>query len=456
MMRFKIALLLFSSRCVYGSMGPLLSHTQALQQPSGICLPDRCQNAGAQPSAAACSELCEDTPWCSGMTWAGPANDCCQLDCYLRFDGVFEPTSCGTCDQTSSNKTSGWVPGGPPTSPSCATNGRPCPPPNWEPEWNLTRSTVVQPWCRDVFTPSHPWGLISLAWDCSEDGAEEAATVANCTDLKARGIASRCFMYHNQELALRWLESQRAAMDDPARAGWFLRWPNGTLYVEPETGRPHGGFEAQAFWDFRVEDAARYFVSSVLATMASPAVDGTYDDDVVGIPAEHPNVISRTNLSAADVLALQLATQNTSQVLINASVAAGKYVWQAFGAGDGASRGPSPSSCAAWMRDHCAPARQMQPLLQQYDAAAANQSIAAFLIVRPPNGYLGWGWYSNDENWSPLFLLQPGIPLGLCAEGPVGVFSRNWSAGTATLDCNEYTASLPFPTLATAEHVQAP
>ena len=143
---------------------------------------------------------------------------------------------------------------------------------------------MVQPWCRDPFTPAHPWGLISLAWDCSEDGQEEAATVANCSDLKARGIATRCFMYHNMELALRWLESQRAAIDNPARLSWFLRWPNGTIYTEPETGRPHGGFEAQAFWDYREPAVGAYFVSSVLATMSSAAVDGTFSDDATGVP----------------------------------------------------------------------------------------------------------------------------------------------------------------------------
>ena len=33
----------------------------------------------------------------------------------------------------------------PPVSPTCALNGFPCPPPNWDPVWNLTESTVIQP-----------------------------------------------------------------------------------------------------------------------------------------------------------------------------------------------------------------------------------------------------------------------------------------------------------------------
>jgi len=37
-------------------------------------------------------------------------------------------------------------------------------------------------------------------------------------------------IYHNFELALEWLESQRAAMYDPTKRDLFLQWPNGTLY----------------------------------------------------------------------------------------------------------------------------------------------------------------------------------------------------------------------------------
>ena len=177
-------------------MSALVQHSQCLQQPHGLCLSSRCINTGPQPSAEACAAACDASPGCSAITWAGPNNNCCHYDCYFRFDGEYEPTSCGTCDQTTANKTAGWVPPVIPFfgSPSCATNGSACPPPAWEPEWNLTRSTVVQPWCTDTFKPVHPWGLISLAWDCSTDGEEEAATRVNCSELKSSGIATRCFM----------------------------------------------------------------------------------------------------------------------------------------------------------------------------------------------------------------------------------------------------------------------
>ena len=246
---------------------------------------------------------------------------------------------------------------------------------------------------------------------------------------------------------MRWLESQRAVLDAPAYADYFLQWPNGTLYTEPETTRPHGGFSAQGFWDFRNASAAAYYVSSVLETTAGDAVDGTFADDVTGVPAEHPNIVPALKLTEREVATLQYVTQETNAALIAAAVKAGKYVWQAFGNSDGAAPGPTTTTCTTWMRSHCTAAQQSVPLLMQFDASSAAQSIAAFLVIRPPNGYIGFGWYSNDDNWDPIFLMQPGIPLGLCAEGPTGVFARNWTGGTAALDCNTWNASLPFPAL---------
>lgn len=81
------------------------------------------------------------------------------------------------------------------------------------------------------------------------------------------------------------------------------------------------------------------------------------------------------------------------------------------------------------------------------NSSAAAQSVAAFLVVRSPHAYLGYGWESDDRQWDPLFLLQAGEPMGLCAEGPPGVFNRTWTAGVASIDCNAWVASLPFPSL---------
>ncbi len=44
--------------------------------------------------------------------------------------------------------------------------------------------------------------------------------------------------------------------------------------------------------------------------------------------------------------------------------------------------------------------------------------------TRPPIGFLGYGWESDDRNWHDIFYLQPGVPLGLCAEVRDGGIAR--------------------------------
>ena len=99
---------------------------------------------------------------------------------------------------------------------------------------------------------------------------------------------------------------------------------------------------------------------------------------------------SRASLPVqAEVAQYQWATQTTNAALISSLVAQGKYVWQAFGAQDSVIGGPpaSPTGCSAWMRAFCAPAAQGAPLMMAMaEGASRNQSVAAFLVVRPPYG----------------------------------------------------------------------
>lgn len=139
-------------------------------------------------------------------------------------------------------------------------------------------------------------------------------------------------------------------------------------------------------------------MSSVTASIADAAVDGTFTDDVDGLPAEHPAAQGRIGMSDDDLSALRFATQSTSQRLIDTLIAAGKYNWQAFGSHDtsvsarlGAGAGISPASCASDMRTLCNATAQAQPLLMKMASPGpdVNQTVAAFLIARPPYAYLG-------------------------------------------------------------------
>jgi len=256
---------------------------------------------------------------------------------------------------------------------------------------------------------------------------------------------TRVFIYHNTELALQWLESQRAVMYDPTKAHWFLQYTdgkgnkNGTIYNE----HIHQG--DQYFWDFRVPEATAYFVSSIVESVSSPYVDGSFADDVTGLPAEHDEAIKNMNITPTEVTDIQFSTQTASQLLITSLIKAKKYLWQAFAAQDGVGAGPSKGNCVEFMTKLCAQDMQQNPMTMSFSTTDPNQVLAAFLITRPPYAWLGYGWESDMRNWDPLFDLDVGVPLGLCVVNrESGVFYRDWSKGRAQLDCKTWTATLPF------------
>ena len=352
-------------------------------------------------------------------------------------------------------------------SPSCMLNGFPCPlPSGWAVDWSIYNSTAAMPerggaGVTDAgFTPApgHHWGMVSLDWQVGEGtwlspnrsaSACEAVSAANCARLKAAGAVKRCGIYHNVELALQWIESARAVMYDADKADWFLQYTdghgvkNGTIYNQP---REEGD---QYFIDYRNADAAAYFTGSIVNATVQLGADLTFTDDRDGIPVEHPGLPAALSLSPAEVAAVQFATQAAGQWLATALAASGKTCWDCL-AGDNLGVRPTPgASCAPTMRALCAPGAQGRSMFMGYSGPARagplNQSLAAFLVTRPPVAFFGSRW--QDDGWDPLFNLDVGEPTSLCVEDPPGVFSRAWTKGSAQLDCNEYTATLDFPLL---------
>ena len=47
------------------------------------------------------------------------------------------------------------------------------------------------------------------------------------------------------------------------------------------------------------------------------------------------------------------------------------------------------------------------------------------------------------QAFDEAFLYAVGEPQGPCAEAPAGVFSRPWTHGTVSLDCNTFVAVVP-------------
>ena len=74
------------------------------------------------------------------------------------------------------------------------------------------------------------------------------------------------------------------------------------------------------------------------------------------------------------------------------------------------------TTCASYMRGLCAiaKAKPRQPLLRQGPCGESskngrvscnhvNQTVAAFLIVRPELAWVGNGWESDDAVWNEIY-----------------------------------------------------
>ena len=74
------------------------------------------------------------------------------------------------------------------------------------------------------------------------------------------------------------------------------------------------------------------------------------------------------------------------------------------------------------------------------------QDLAVFLLLRGPFAYLGFGWSGcNVVTAFPDELkADVGEPTGFCAETAPnsGVFTREWSKATVTMDCNSYVGTV--------------
>ena len=125
---------------------------------------------------------------------------------------------------------------------SCAVNfNKPCPLPKWTATWDLARSTAIHP-CNfsGFYDPKYAakWGLVSFSWQNDEPGWTPGAVdcqermVEQCRLVKKLNPQTKCFVYRNTELALEWLSTQKAVMDEQHR-GWFVNFEDDTVPHNP-------------------------------------------------------------------------------------------------------------------------------------------------------------------------------------------------------------------------------
>jgi hypothetical protein len=221
----------------------------------------------------------------------------------------------------------------------------------------------------------------------------------------------------------------------------------------------------QTFQDWFIES---YILSSV---GENPLVNGFFFDDFWSVSGNMgdntPMAISDMGLTPADLQQLTASYETNMAALRARLLAEGKFSWQMLWTGGAAdAKGetcPSPlvnnGTCAADLRALCNASSPVQSRALMYSFSPGGCShvnpdalpdlandLANFLLVRGPYAYLGTGWVgcSRDYFLPPALSVDYGVPSGLCAETAPGsgVFTREYSRATVTMDCATWSSTI--------------
>jgi hypothetical protein len=279
----------------------------------------------------------------------------------------------------------------------------------------------------------------------------------------------------NTELALQWLSSERAVMNNQ-HAAMFLQYKteamcvsagncshalggNGCCAFSKVYSEPIAPGCNQTFWNFSHADTQAYFTDTVIFGpngLGNDAVDGCFTDDSGGLGEEHGYAALRMGIDQREAAALSQITVKTLRTAQERMVSDGKFNWQLF-QGSGPLLNDS-QACATYMRGVCGGQKQGVAWIHTpsqmsgeeskgvpFAIADAPQQIAAFLIGRGQHAWIGYGWIGCDKvpGWHPAFDSDVGVPVGNCTESASGVFEREYSHGMVRMDCGKYEADLP-------------
>jgi hypothetical protein len=181
-------------------------------------------------------------------------------------------------------------------------------------------------------------------------------------------------------------------------------------------------------------------------------------DEITGFPADGGTWDAELlNVSLAEQHAMQNASAHAIQRIIEGLVGDGKYLWHAFQhandigqntnnnsqhVGRVAIGNESVSWCTDWMAQRCDTAWvNERAITVQFDKFNVNESIASFLVVRPAFAWIGYGAGQLFPSWNDAFTWDVGEPKSACKQTSPGVFEREWSYGTASMNVSYH--SLP-------------
>ena len=260
--------------------------------------------------------------------------------------------------------------------------------------------------------------------------------------------------------------------------------PDGACVGTCDCGRgvPCGEY----LWDHRNESMRAWLVSTLTggSGMGSGVISGFFIDDFwcsdqlnlsCTDPVQGATEIDRfqqsdMGLSDKDVTDLTSGWLETMTQAQSAILGAGGFTWSLMSGGENADAsprmvGPDAASCLRELRASCGNPSSpwaSAPLLfglhpgTNATLASLQQDLAAFLLMRGPWAWLGYGvwgmsWPAGTSFISPNgtaapvpheFYIDYGEPAGPCAETASGVFERALTKAHVRLDCNAWIGNI--------------
>jgi hypothetical protein len=273
--------------------------------------------------------------------------------------------------------------------------------------------------------------------------------------LKAVNPTAKVFVYRNSVKALPWFTDVRVKLDDPAYAGWFLKFNSSSPYHVPncttsgnstkcsnfyhdqeQTPSTSAGWEClggvcdcgdnpcgEYLFDFRNDSLAAYLTGEYIlgpTALGNPNISGFFFDDQwydkptysgmcsaspYGGPTEiDSNCIQDMGLSQQDVTDITTGWQATMNSMYQVLQDHGGFAYQWFnGGGYGPTTPTTPAACLSYYREACSPSSPFQtaPLMYPFTKNANGAAVplpnfavdlASFLLVRGPYAWLGYNW----------------------------------------------------------------
>lgn len=229
-------------------------------------------------------------------------------------------------------------------------------------------------------------------------------------------------------------------------------------------------------WDHRNASLRQYLIDNILGPtgLADSNITGFYFDDgwantsqkvlpwepqpegfcdhspIGGATEEDSHCSEDMGLTQADTTAITDGWRATMSAVYDAVVAAGGWAWQLWYTWSV----PSQATCATTLRQLCTEGTSSGPytnaLFVGYtgspNVTQFDEDFATFMLVRGPYAWIGFAWVGciTSYEYPANLTLEYGTPTGTCAETSPGsgVFTRDFTLATATMDCGAYKGSV--------------